>query len=136
MPYWKLFYHLVWSTKERLPLLTPEIEQQIYGFLQRKAVALGATPFALNGVADHVHFVVAIPPAVSVARFVGQVKAAASALANKNVSQSRFAWQAEYGAFSLDAKRLAAHVAYVERQKEHHLSGQLIRALEPGENEF
>ena len=42
-----------------------------------------------------------------------------------------FGWQAEYGAFSLDAKRLAPHVAYVERQKEHHRAGTLIRALEP-----
>lgn len=62
MPYWQLFYHIVWSTKDRLPLLTPEAEPIIYGFLRGKAIGLGATLFALNGIADHVHMVAAIPP--------------------------------------------------------------------------
>ena len=78
MPYWQLFYHIVWSTKDRLPLLTPEIELVIYGFLRSKAIGLGATLFALNGVADHVHMVAAVPPKIAVAKFIGQVNAVAS----------------------------------------------------------
>ena len=57
MPYWQLFYHIVWSTKNREPLLTPEIEPIIYGYLRAKAIGLGAVVFALNGVLDHVHLV-------------------------------------------------------------------------------
>lgn len=29
MPYWQLFYHLVWSTKNREPLITPIVEKHI-----------------------------------------------------------------------------------------------------------
>ena len=50
MPYWQLYYHAVWATKNREPLLTPEVEPQIYGWLRQNADALGATVFALNGV--------------------------------------------------------------------------------------
>lgn len=43
MPYWQLFYHIVWSTKGREPLLTPDIEPFVFDFLRRKAIGLGAT---------------------------------------------------------------------------------------------
>ena len=131
MPYWQLFYHIVWATKNREPLLTEEIEPVVYGFLRAKAVGLGGMVFALNGIEDHVHMIASIPPGISVARFVGQVKAVASAKLNKSgLSVERFSWQNEYGVFSLDRKRLQAHVAYVDRQKERHAEGTVIRDLE------
>ena len=72
MPYWQLFYHLVWTTKDREPLLSRDVEPVIYGFLRSKAVGLGATLFALDGAADHVHVVAAIPPGMAVAKFSGR----------------------------------------------------------------
>jgi REP element-mobilizing transposase RayT len=131
MPYWQLFYHIVWSTKDRLPLLTPEVESVIYGFLRSKAIGLGATLFALNGTVDHVHMVAAIAPAIAVSKFIGQVKAVASTRFNKSgQSNTPFFWQEEYGVFSFDGKRLPNYIAYVERQKEHHAQGTTISILE------
>ena len=83
MPYCQLFYHLVWSTKQRQPLLTLEVEPVIHGFLRSKAIGLGAILFALDGVTDHVHMVVSIPPKIALATFVGQIKAVASTKFNK-----------------------------------------------------
>jgi putative transposase len=92
---------------------------------------MGATVFALNGVGDHVHMVVAIPPKIAVATFVGQVKAVASVVFNKSGHPAApFFWQEEYGAFSIDHTRLRLHIAYVERQKEHHAQNTAIPALE------
>ncbi len=131
MPYWRLFYHIVWSTKDRLPLLTPEVESVIYGFLRSKAIGLGATIFALNGTADHVHMVAAIAPTIAVAKFIGQIKAVASTKFNKlGQGNAPFFWQEEYGVFSFDSKRLPNYVAYVEHQKEHHAQGTTISILE------
>ena len=131
MPYWQLFYHLVWSTKNREPLLTLQTEKHIYGFLTSKAVGLNGVVYTVGGTADHVHMVVAIPPAISVAQFIGQVKGIASARFNKSgISDVRFEWQAEYGVFSFDAKRLPDSNAYVERQNEHHAKDPIIPILE------
>lgn len=132
MPYWQLFYHLVWATKRRQPLLTTTVEPIIYDFLRAKAIGLGATLFALNGVLDHVHMVVAIPPKIAVATFVGQIKAVASTKFNKTEygRSHPFFWQEEYGAFSFDRKRLPPIIAYVERQKEHHAQNSTIAVLE------
>ena len=131
MPYWQLFYHLVWSTKNREPFLTQAVEQAVYGYLAGKATGLQGIVYAIGGIVDHVHMVVSIPPAISVAKFTGQVKGVASTRLNKSqITTVHFEWQDEYGAFSFDAKRLPNFIAYVERQKEHHAEGTTIPLLE------
>ena len=128
MPYWQLFYHIVWATKNRERLLTPELEPLAHEFLRTKAMGLDTTVFALNGMPDHVHLVVSIPPKLAVATFIGQLKGASSTRLSKHYPP--FAWQEEYGAFSFDKKRLPHYVKYVEGQKTHHTEGTLIAALE------
>jgi putative transposase len=131
MPYWQLYYHIVWATKNREPLLTPEIEPRVHEFLRNKALNLEARVYALNGYLDHVHLVVSIPPKIAVAKFIGQVKAVASVRFNQSGAQSvPFYWQEEYGVFSFDRKRLPNFIGYVERQKDHHTRGTVIPVLE------
>jgi putative transposase len=108
---------------------------KVAGLLRNKAIGLGAIVFALNGVVDHVHTVVAIPPKIAVAKFIGQIKAVASTKFNKSgVSEVSFFWQEEYGVFSFDGKRLPNYIAYVERQKEHHVQRTIIPILERTED--
>ena len=136
MSYHQLFYHLVWATKHRAPLITPDFEPALHSWIRAKAIDLGAMIFALNGMADHVHLVASIPPTLAVSKFVGQVKGASSARVNRSGSLSTtFAWQDRYGAFTFDKKRLSRVVAYVERQKEHHGERSTIAALERVESE-
>src|SRR5574341_51902 len=131
MPYWQLYYHVVWATKNREPLLTPEVESVIYGFMRDKAQNLDAIVYAVNGYLDHVHMAVCVPPKISLAKFIGQVKAVASVRFNQSgLSPVPFYWQEEYGVLSFDRKRLSTIVDYVERQKEHHASAALIPVLE------
>src|SRR5215207_7767268 len=101
MSYWRLFYHLVWSTKNREPLLTATLEPLGHEFIRIKAIELNGLVFALNGTENHVHMVVSIPPSVSVMDFIGQVKGASSYKINRTgYNQLGFAWQGEYGVFS------------------------------------
>ena len=131
MPYWQLFYHLVWATKDCEPRLTPDFAKVIYGYLRSKAIELGASVFALNGIEDHVHMVAAIPPKIAVARFVGQVKGVASSRFNRSgLSDSPFSWQDDYGVCSFDGKHLPNYITYVERQKEYHAQHATIPILE------
>lgn len=131
MPYWQLYYHLVWATKRRQPLLTPAVEPIVYRYLREKSAEFDATIFALNGVADHVHLVVSLPPKHAVATYVGQIKGYASHMVNQRPDAPfRFRWQTEYAAFSFDRKRLPNFCAYVNRQKEHHRDDGVIPILE------
>jgi putative transposase len=121
MPYCRLFYHAVWSTKNRLPLIDPAWESDLYGYIWGKATALECIPRAINGMPDHIHVVISIPPKVPVATVIGQLKGASSHRVNEIfVSHRSFAWQSEYGVFSFSEKSLPRVVNYVKDQKRHH----------------
>jgi putative transposase len=131
MPYWQLYYHIVWATKERSPLVTPEAEPVIYEFIRHKVLDLEGSLWALNGMPDHVHLVVSIPPKLAVAEFVGRIKSASTTRYNKlHRPAGPIFWQEDYGVFSFDKKRLPHCITYVEGQKQHHAQAHLIPALE------
>jgi putative transposase len=131
VPYWQLFYHIIWTTKNREPLLTPEVEPIIHDYLRNKALGLEANVFAMNGYLDHVHIVASVPPKIAISKFVGQIKAVASVKYNQSrPGNAPFHWQEEFGVFSFDQKRLSNFVAYVRWQKEHHAEKKIIPALE------
>ena len=131
MSYWKLFYHVVWSTKHRLPLIDPVWETDLYGYIWGKATALECYPHAINGMPDHMHVVISVPPKLSVATIVGHLKGASSHRVNAVfVSHNSFAWQAEYSVFSFSEKALPTVVNYVKHQKTHHAENSIRSALE------
>lgn len=129
MPYWRAFYHIVWGTKHRLTIITPEIEALAYPVMAEKARESGAIVYALNGTTDHVHLVAAIPPRIAVGQFVGQVKGRSSYVITHQIDPD-FAWQAGYGLHTFAEKHLPGIIHYVQRQKEHHASDDLRLALE------
>lgn len=132
MPYWRIFYHLTWCTKNRTPLITPEIETKLHGYIAGKATSLGAFVYAVNGTDDHIHLVASIPPKISIADFVGQVKGSSSHHMNHlpNRAEATFAWQRGYGVLSFGGKQLPWVVEYVKRQKEHHRKGTTLTSME------
>lgn len=129
MAYWRLHYHLVWATYQRLPLITEPVEHQIYGTLLGKAKELGIIIHAIGSVQDHVHLAVSIPPKLAVADCLKHFKGASSRYVNQQAeSDGSFKWQEGYGALTFGERALTDVVAYVHNQKEHHRQGS-TRAL-------
>jgi putative transposase len=130
MPYWRLFYHIVWGTKGRLELINPAWEAELHGYMWRKATALECIPHAIGGMPDHIHVAISIPPKMAVATIIGQLKGASSHHINENYADGSFAWQAEYGVVSFSEKALPVIVEYVKNQKKHHSQDTIKTALE------
>jgi putative transposase len=125
MPYCRFFYHLVWSTRQRAPLLAGPLRDLVYRAMVAKAKELGGIVYAIGGTADHVHLVVAIPSSIAVATFIGQVKGYSSHFASRaglapGQPLRYFAWQGEYGALTFDERALNRIIRYVRRQEIHH----------------
>ena len=79
MPYWRLFYHFVWTTHGRAPLIQPRIEQDLYPILISKCNELrGCEAIAVNGMPDHAHLIASVPPAISLSKFVKDLKGSSS----------------------------------------------------------
>lgn len=131
MPYWRLFYHITWGTKGREPLIAPEWENSLHNVIAAKAQELGAFVYAVGGIEDHAHLAASVPPKISIAEFVGQVKGNSSHFVNHELNiDSYFAWQAEYGVVSFGGKMLDMVVRYVKSQREHHADRTIIPMLE------
>ena len=131
MPWWRLHYHLIWTTRQREPLIDAPREQIVRSTLQAKARALGLVLHAIGGIEDHIHVVVSIPPAVTVAACVKHFKGATSRRVNQMFpAPPRFAWQAEYGAVTLGERSLPRAIDYVQRQRQHHRVDRLIEWYE------
>ncbi|MBI3912936.1 MAG: IS200/IS605 family transposase [Chloroflexi bacterium] len=121
MAYWRLHYHLIWATSQRLPLLTESVERQVYGTILGKAKELGVIVHAIGGVQDHIHVAVSIPPKISVSDCVRHFKGASSHYVNHQPNaEGNFAWQEGYGALTFGDRAAQDVVAYVRNQKEHH----------------
>jgi REP element-mobilizing transposase RayT len=130
MSFWRTFYHLVWATKNREPMITPAIEPRLFAYLIHKAAELGAYTYAVNGWHDHVHMIVTIPPHVSVAELVKSLKGASSHDLNQQQRDEHFAWQRGYGVLTIGQRQRPAAEAYVKSQKEHHAGQTAIAWLE------
>lgn len=77
-PHARLYVHLVWSTWDRAPLITPEIHERIYPVMQHQASRRGAQIMAMGGIEDHVHVLARFPTTLSIADLVGRMKGASS----------------------------------------------------------
>ena len=131
MSFWRLYYHLVWSTKNREPLITPEIEKRLYAYIVHKAAELECYVYAINGWHDHVHLIIAIPPKQAVADVVKHLKGASSHDLNHAGGLAyEFAWQRGYGALSLGERQRPQAETYVNDQKAHHTQQTPIAWLE------
>src|SRR2546423_15114338 len=98
-PYTQLYLHLVWSTWRRLPLITPELQRDVYASLAHQSEQLGADVLAIGGITDHVHLLVRFPTTVTVSQFVGRAKGATSHLiTHVRSSPEPFKWQGRHGA--------------------------------------
>jgi putative transposase len=131
MTVWKTYYHLVWATRDRAPLITEVLEAELYRYIQGKTRSLDCLFHAVNGMPDHLHLVVSIPPSRAISDFVMRIKGSSSHHINQTYPLQTFAWQREYGVFSLGSKQLDQAIAYVEQQKQHHSNRTLIDGLEP-----
>jgi putative transposase len=114
MPFWRLYYHLIWSTKNREPFIDEKLELRLYPYLIDKANRLDCQVFAIGGWLEHVHVVTSIPPKYSVAETVQRLKGASSH------DFEGLAWQRGYGALSIGERQKSIAIEYVENQKVHH----------------
>ena len=128
-PFTQLYVHLVWSTWDRLPLLTPEVIEIVSHAVGRECVRLGADVIAFGAVPDHMHLLVRIPPKLSVSELVKQVKGSTSHLLSQRMGIP-FKWQGAYGAFSVSKAAVKRVRHYVLNQEAHHQHGTLVPSAE------
>jgi putative transposase len=125
-----LYNHLIWSTKNREPLINELLETNLYqyisGIIRKKKGSL----IKMGGMPDHVHLLIGLEPDIAISNIVKDIKVNSTRwMRNQAPAFSSFAWQEGFGVFSVSKSNTDAVVNYIENQKEHHQSSSF-------ENEF
>ena len=113
--------HLVFSTKNRSPWLTPEVRDELFPYLAGILRNSDCPVLQIGGVEDHVHLLFNLSRTLTMAQAVEKLKVASSKwLKVRWPAMSEFSWQGGYGAFSVGQGDVERVVLYIQSQAEHH----------------
>jgi putative transposase len=114
-----LILHLIFSTKDRQPLITAEIRSDLFAYLVGIIREMRGTALIVNGTSDPVHMLIRIRPVQAAAEIARVVKANSSRWVHEKWNV-QFAWQTGYGVFSVSESCVSAVSRYIATQEEHH----------------
>ncbi len=114
-------YHIVFSTKDRRPVLRPgrreDLFRYIWGIINNRQSHL----YRVNGVENHLHILTGLHPSVSLADFVKDIKSGSALWIKQNLVFKRFShWQEGYAAFTCSKRDIDDLIEYIKGQEEHH----------------
>jgi putative transposase len=116
-----LVVHVIFSTKERRPIITDELKTKLFPYMAGIVNERGGTPHIFNGMPDHVHMLASVPTGLSVADLMRFVKGSSSRWVHQEFPAKRtFGWQRGYAAFSVSRSRFDDVHRYIANQEEHH----------------
>jgi putative transposase len=139
--YTNLLYHIIFSTKDRRPLITDAYQPRLYEYIGGTIRGLGGISLELNGTDDHVHLLTKLRPDTALSDVLRNLKANASGWMHDVFPELKeFSWQRGYGAFTVSQSSVEEIRRYIARQKEHHqkpsFREEFIQFLKANEIEY
>ena len=140
--YTNLIYHIVFSTKNRQPLITGEVKSRLYEYIGGTIRKQGGIALAINGMSDHLHVLAKLRADKAVSDVLRDLKANSSGWMHKVFPELKdFSWQNGYGAFTVSASQIEKVKEYIANQEKHHqkigsFPDEFIKLLRANEIEF
>ncbi|MEZ5345537.1 MAG: IS200/IS605 family transposase [Pyrinomonadaceae bacterium] len=120
--YTNSLYHCVFSTKERRPMITPELQTRLFPYLGGIAKKHKMKLLTIGGMPDHVHLLLSLPKTMPISKAQQLIKGGSSKWIHDTFPEHRsFAWQSGYGAFSIGVGEVERTRKYIRNQAKHHL---------------
>jgi putative transposase len=105
MSYVSSHFHIVYSTKERVPSIPETLQPKLWAYMAGIAANHGMRALAIGGIEDHVHALISLPATMSIAEAVQLLKANSSGWINRG-RRNRFEWQEGYFACSVSRSQI------------------------------
>lgn len=119
--YASLFYHVVFSTKNRAFCITEDIENRVWKYIGGVARKHRMTAVQVGGIEDHIHALILAPPVIAPAKIAQFLKGDSSKWINDELLGRKWpGWQDGYSAFSVSKSIVPKVVDYIRTQREHH----------------
>lgn len=115
----QMLIHVIFSTKNQLPLITAEIEPLLYDKISKILFDdLYSPALIIGGDVEHIHILLAQSRLLTLDGIVEIVKKRSAEFMRKRVAD--FDWQESYGAFSVSRSEDEFEKKYIADQKEFH----------------
>lgn len=119
--YHSLWYHLVWSTKHREPLIQPEWKWELYTHIREFCKTKAYHLDFINGTEDHIHLLISPKPTFALSNVVRDIKRDSYYwVKDRQLTTRHFSWQDGYGAFTVSNSMIEKVRNYIRNQEEHH----------------
>ncbi|HSI75064.1 MAG TPA: IS200/IS605 family transposase [Lunatimonas sp.] len=117
----QIYIHLIFSTKNRQPLLHSPFEEELHRYIGGICNRKDCIPIKIGGYTDHVHILCKLSKKVTIMNLLEEIKSHSSKwIKTLDKSLENFYWQDGYGAFSINPAQIDAAIKYIANQKEHH----------------
>ena len=121
MGYLKIWIHLIWTTKDREPVLLKEIRNPIFEHIRENARTKDIHVDFINGHLEHVHCLISLKSGQTIDNILMLLKGESSHWINQNkLTKGKFGWQDEYFAVSVSESAVNKVREYIKNQEEHH----------------
>ena len=115
------YLHVIFSTKNRVPLIIPSVEEELYKYLGGICNNLECLPVKIGGHVDHVHILCLLSKKIALIKLLEELKSSSSKwIKSKDEKLKSFYWQNGYGAFSVNPSEIDVVNHYIGNQHEHH----------------
>jgi len=119
--YTNLLYHIVFSTKNRYPLIGKSLRDDLHAYLGGIVREHLGIALMVGGMPDHIHILAKLKPKLAVSDVVRDIKAGSSKWVNDNKRGTRkFGWQDGFAAFSVSQSQSGRVRRYIAEQEQHH----------------
>lgn len=115
------YNHIVFSTKNRVDFIDPEIENRVWAYIGGIARKHRMTALQVGGIDNHIHALISSPPSVAPSQIAQFLKGDSSFwIHNEFQALKNFAWQDGYGVFAVSKSHASNVVEYIKNQRKHH----------------
>lgn len=127
MSYININFHVVFSTKYRLPWINRDLRKPITGIMSEIIREDGGLLLEGGGIEDHMHLLFRLPQTASLPLVLQRLKASTSRWVHKQAGfAGRCRWLKGYAAFSVGYPAVPIVRRYIQRQEIHHRHLNLV----------
>jgi len=114
----QIYIQTVFAVSGRLSLITQDFKEELHKYIAGIVRNKGQKLISINGMADHLHILIGLRPAMALANLVRDIKSDSSDWVNRRrLARGKFAWQEGYGAFSYGHSQLDTIIRYIQNQE-------------------
>jgi putative transposase len=122
MSWVKIYVHVVFSTKNREPVLNSlELRKKVFKHIKQNAPGKGIWLDCINGYHNHAHCLIALGKEQCISKIAQLIKGESAFWINQNnLTENKFIWQDDYWAVGISESHIPNLRKYIHRQEAHH----------------